>query len=71
MGRIKRASYSLEDEYQELFREITKRTRRSMTDELRMMIDARAMALGLAPITEVDPKFSGLIPETASFRVTK
>lgn len=57
--KIKRASYSLEDEYQELFKQITKRTRRSLTDELRMMIDARAQALGLTPINEVDPKYSG------------
>lgn len=66
--KIKRASYSLEEEYQELFREITKRTRRSLTDELRMMIDARAKVLGLTPINEVDPKSSGLILEMAESR---
>ncbi len=54
--KIKRASFSLENEYQELFRQIATKTRRSMTDELRMMIDARAMAVGLKPLNEVDPK---------------
>lgn len=61
-----RASFSLEKEYQELFKEITFKTRRNMTDELRMMIDARAMGLGLEPINPVDPKSSGPILEMAS-----
>lgn len=55
---IKRASFSIEEEYQEKFKEISKATRRSMTDELRLMIDARAMALGIEPIAPVDPKSS-------------
>ena len=63
-----RVSYSLEKEYQELFREIAAKTRRNMTDELRMMIDARAMTLGLEPISPVDPKSSGLTLEIASHR---
>jgi hypothetical protein len=63
--KVSRASYSLEDEYQELFRKITRKTRRNLTDELRMMIDARAISLGLEPIAPVDPKSSGLILETA------
>jgi len=53
-----RTSYSLEPEYQELFKAIAERTRRSMTDELRMMLDARALSLGLNPIAPVDPKSS-------------
>lgn len=61
-----RVSYSLEREYQELFKEITNKTRRNMTDELRMMIDARAMTLGLEPVNPVDPKSSGLTLEMAS-----
>jgi preprotein translocase subunit SecD len=67
MEKVKRprVSYSLEEEYQELFKEITKKTRRNLTDELRMMLDARAMSLGLTPVAEVDPKSSGLIPGTA------
>ena len=40
--KVVRTSYSLEPEYQELFKRIAERTRRSMTDELRMMLDARA-----------------------------
>jgi hypothetical protein len=58
-----RASFSLELEYQELFRKISDKTRRNMTDELRVMLDARAIALGLEPIAPVDPKSSGLTPE--------
>ena len=64
-AKVNRASFSLEDEYQELFRQITQKTRRSMTDELRIMIDARAMALGMSPVNPVDPKSSGLTLETA------
>ena len=63
--KIKRVSYSLEDEYQELFRKITSRTRRSMTDELRVMLDARAAALGLEPVNPVDPKSSASLLELA------
>ena len=54
--KVVRTSYSLEPEYQELFKRIAERTRRSMTDELRMMLDARAEMLGLEPISPVDPK---------------
>jgi hypothetical protein len=59
MAEIKRSSYSLEDEYVELFRTIAATTRRTMTEELRLMLDARAMALGLTPVQMVDPKLSG------------
>lgn len=62
---VKRASFSLEDEYQNLFRSITELTRRSMTDELRMMLDARAATLGLTPIKPVDPKSSASLLEGA------
>jgi hypothetical protein len=55
-SKVVRVTYSLEPEYQELFRQISKVTRRSMTDELRMMLDARAEGLGLEPINPVDPK---------------
>ena len=57
MADVQRVSYSLEQEYQELFREITKVTDRSMTQELRRMLDARAATLGLRPVNEPDPKF--------------
>ena len=57
-AKVFRTSYSLEPEYQELFRRITAKTRRSMTDELRMMLDARAEMLGIEPISYVDPKSS-------------
>lgn len=57
-----RVSYSLEKEYHELFKAVAAKTRRNMTDELRMMIDARALAVGLEPLNEVDPKSFGLTP---------
>lgn len=52
--RISRMTYSLEPDYQDLFRRITAKTRRSLTDELRLMLDARAEALGIEPINPVD-----------------
>ena len=58
-----RTSYSLEPEYQELFKRIAAKTRRSMTDELRMMLDARAETLGIEPINFVDPKSSASVRE--------
>lgn len=54
--RISRMTYSLEPDYQDLFRRITAKTRRSLTDELRLMLDARAETLGIEPINPVDPK---------------
>lgn len=63
--KVPRVSYSLEPEYAKLFKEVASKSRRNMTDELRMMIDARAMTLGLEPINPVDPKSFGLILETA------
>jgi len=51
-----RANFTLGDEYVGLLRAITKQTRRSMTEELRLMLDARAITMGLEPIRPVDPK---------------
>lgn len=62
---VKRVSYSLEDSYQELFKAITGKTGRSLTNELRIMLDARAATLGLTPIKEVDPKSSASHREDA------
>ena len=62
-AKVVRTSYSLEPEYQELFKRITAKTRRSMTDELRMMFDARAETLGIEPISFVDPKSSASVLE--------
>lgn len=61
-----RVTYSLEREYQELFRRISKITRRSMSDELRMMLDARAELLGIPPINPVNPKSFSSILKTES-----
>jgi hypothetical protein len=55
-------TYSLEQEYQELFTRIADLTRRTKTDELRIMLDARAIALGLEPVRYVDPKSSASAP---------
>lgn len=62
---VKRASFSIEDEYQDLFKRIAKATRRNMTDELRVMLDARAQTLGIEPINPVDPKSLSLLLENA------
>lgn len=53
---VKRASFSLEDEYKDLLAKIAEVGRRSMTDEIRIMIDKRAEELGLKPVTRFDPK---------------
>lgn len=49
-----RASFSLEDEYIDLLQKIAAKTRRSMTDEVRLMIDLRAAQVGLTPIGKLD-----------------
>lgn len=51
--KVNRVSFSLEDEYIALFKKITDITRRKMTAELRLMIDERAVELGLDPIQPV------------------
>lgn len=56
MDKVHRASFSLEPDYIELLRAVADQTRRPMTEELRIMIDARAAALGLDPVRPIDPK---------------
>ena len=56
--KVNRVSFSLEEEYQSLLAQIATRGRRSMTDELRVMIDRRASELGMTPVVEFEPKFS-------------
>jgi hypothetical protein len=53
---VKRVSFSLEDEYRDLLAQIADIGRRSMTDEIRIMIDRRAEELGLKPVTQYNPK---------------
>lgn len=55
-AKINRVSFSLEDQYQELFKKITRVTRRSMTHELRVMLDERAIKLGFEPVAPLDYK---------------
>lgn len=61
----KRASFSIGEDYMQKFNEISEITRRSMTEELRLMIDARATALGIVPVKPVDPKSSPRVMELA------
>lgn len=55
-GKVNRASFSLEPEYQELLRKIAQTMRSNQTVELRRMIDERAAAIGLTPIAPIIPK---------------
>lgn len=69
---VKRASFSLEDEYKELLFQIAELGRRSMTDEIRIMIDKRAQELGLKPITPFDPKpMASILGKSRSQRSVK
>lgn len=61
----KRASFSIGEDYMQKFNEISEITRRSMTEELRLMIDARATALGIVPVKPVDPKSLPQVMELA------
>lgn len=71
MARLSRTSFTLENEYLELFRRICSATRRSQTDELRLMIDSRAVALGFDPIQEVDPKRLALLREGLQLEIVQ
>lgn len=57
--KVKRASFSLEDEYVELMKRLAKRRRMSMTALLRLYIDQDAAEIGIAPISDL-PKVSAL-----------
>lgn len=46
-GKAKRMSFSLEDEYQSVLRQIAEKNGRTQTEELRIMIDLRASELGI------------------------
>ena len=48
--RVHRVSFSLEPKYHKLLKLFAKNGQRSMTHELRMMLDERARAEGLTPI---------------------
>lgn len=52
-ARRNRASYSLEPAYETLLKEIAFRNRRNATQELRYLIDKRALELGLPPVAPV------------------
>lgn len=48
--KVSRVSFSLEEEYRDLLQQIATLERRSMTDEMRLLIDRRAEELGLTPV---------------------
>lgn len=43
-------SFRFEEEYKRLLEEIAKLDRRTMTDEIKLLIDRRALELGLSPV---------------------
>lgn len=49
--KVSRVSFSLEEEYRDLLQQIATLERRSMTDEMRLLIDRRAEELGLTPVS--------------------
>jgi hypothetical protein len=51
-----RPSFSIGREHDELLRIIIKRTRRTMTEEIRVMIEDRAKAIGLDVDVLLSPK---------------
>lgn len=61
--KVNRVSFSLENDYRALLQRIAQMSRRSMTDELRIMIDRRAIELGLDPIVALDPKIPASVLE--------
>jgi hypothetical protein len=61
----KRASYSLETDYQDLFEEIAKKRRMTMTALLRIWIDREAYELGMTPLAPINPKFTASILKQA------
>ncbi len=48
--KVSRVSFSLEEEYRDLLQQIATMERRSMTDEMRLLIDRKAEELGLKPV---------------------
>jgi ribonucleotide reductase beta subunit family protein with ferritin-like domain len=43
-------SFRFEEQYKQLLEEIAKLDRRTMTDEIKLLIDKRAVELGLEPV---------------------
>lgn len=50
--KINPATFSLESDYRDLLRRIAATNRRTMTEELRIMIDKRSVELDMKPIRE-------------------
>lgn len=49
-NKVKRASFSIEDEYVDLMKKLAKKRRMTMTALLRLYIDQDAEELGVTPI---------------------
>lgn len=49
-NKVKRASFSIEDDYVDLMKRIAKRRRMTMTALLRFYIDQDAAQLGISPV---------------------
>lgn len=49
-GQAKRMSFSLEDTYQDALRRIAEATGRTQTEEIRILINMRAVAVGIDPV---------------------
>lgn len=54
--KVNRMSFSLGKEHQQLLREITAKSGRSATSELRILINLRASELGLTPVAPAATK---------------
>lgn len=54
--KVNRMSFSLSEEYRQLLKEIIAITRRTGTEEIRILLDQRAQELGLKPVTPVAPR---------------
>ena len=67
--KVHRASFSLEPEYIALLDQIAKKQRSNKTVELRRMIDAAALALGLTPIApDAVPNFFALFQKAPALK---
>lgn len=51
-----RMSFRFDGEYKNLLKQITEITRRNVSDELRLLIDRRAVELGLQPVKPIEQK---------------
>lgn len=58
-AKVNRMSFSLSEDYRKLLKEITKISRRTGTEEIRILLDQRADELGLKPVGPLMDKKTG------------